>query len=273
MKTSQIEADFLYCENIIRKHSVRFYRAFSRLPHEKSNAVYAIYAFCRMADDCVDENTSSIDKQRELNQLHSELDLFSKKQELDLPLWRALRHVFNQYEMDLQLFYDQLKGQRMDINFTPPKTMLELEKYSYYVAGSVGLMLLPIIASESWRTLKQPAIDLGIAMQITNILRDIGEDFQEKKRIYLPEMELRRYQYYVEDLNAGIINKSFISLWESLASRAEELYENFYTHVRKFDRDSQVPVYLSALAYRRILNSVRKNDYDCLSKRNYIVKE
>ncbi len=100
---------------------------------------------------------------------------------------RALRHVFNTFDMDIQPFYDQLTGQEMDIHFSSPKTLQQLEEHSYYVAGSVGLMLLPIIATENQQYLKKTAVDLGLAMQITNILRDIGEDFYQKNRIYLPD--------------------------------------------------------------------------------------
>lgn len=272
-RTNQLEMDYSYCEAIIKKHSKSFYYAFSRLPVEKANAVYAIYAFCRIADDSVDENSFLRDKVLALKELKNELDLFARNNDVDHPLWRALRDVFNTFDMDIQVFYDQLIGQEMDIEFTQPKSLEELEQYSYYVAGSVGLMLLPIIASENHFELKSAAVDLGVAMQITNILRDVGEDYYEKGRIYLPEVELSTYKYTSECLDEGVINESFIQLWEKLAVRAEILYHGFSEFTSMFDADSQIPVSLSAMVYRGILDAVRENDYDCLSQRNYVDEE
>lgn len=273
MESKQRKEDFYYCEEIIKKQSKSFYYAFSKLPPDKANAVYAIYAFCRIADDCADGDHSTTEKIRALNQLKKELDLFSNQAEMDKPLWRALRHVFNEFSMDIKPFYDQLTGQSMDIAFTIPETMQELESYSYYVAGSVGLMLLPVISSDSPADLRSPVIDLGIAMQITNILRDVGEDFYEKNRIYLPKAELSHFHYTQTDLYNGEINMNFIKLWERLAVRAEFLYDNFLRDIDKFDTDSRLPVFLSAQVYRGILNAVRENDYQCLSQRNYVTKE
>lgn len=269
MYTRQKQADFMYCEEIIKKHSKSFYYAFSQLPQEKANAVFAIYAFCRIADDCVDENRTKKEKLLALEKVKKELDLFKEHAEPDVPLWRALRSVFDEYPMSIEPFYDQLTGQWMDVHFIAPKTMEDLERYSYYVAGSVGRMLLPIIASKAADQLNGPAVDLGIAMQITNVLRDVGEDFYENQRIYLPEEELERYQYSRFDLQNGIVNHHFIQLWEKLASRAEMLYESFFQYITLFDEDSQLPVSLSAQVYREILNSVRANHYNCLSWRNY----
>ena len=273
MLQHQLEEDFKYCEAIIKKHSKSFYYAFSGLPTEKSRAVYAIYAFCRIADDSVDENSTSASRRAALTQLKDELDLFKQGKELSHPLWRALRHVFNRFEMDIEPFYDQLAGQEMDIHFSSPETLVDLENYSYYVAGSVGLMLLPIIASENHHYLKDVAIKLGVAMQITNILRDIGEDYDEKGRIYLPEVERFRFGYDEKKLSAGIIDQSFINLWEYLATRAEKLYDSFTDSLSKFDEDSEMAVAISANVYRSILDVVRENHYDCLTKRNYVDQE
>ncbi|WP_257964286.1 phytoene/squalene synthase family protein [Bacillus sp. UMB0728] len=273
MDKEQRQADFDYCERIIKKHSKSFYYAFSQLPCEKANAVYAIYAFCRTADECADGKHSSKKKVQLLRQLKKELDLFKDHAELDKPLWRALRHVFNTYEMDIRPFYDQLTGQSMDLSFTTPNTMKELERYSYYVAGSVGLMLLPIISSKPASNLPSTVVSLGVAMQITNILRDVGEDYHEKKRIYLPGEEMSHFQYTQNDLHKGLINEHFIGLWEKLAARAEALYNEFLLSIELLDADSRIPVYLSAHVYRGILDAVRNNGYQCLTRRNYVTKE
>ncbi len=269
---ASLSADYGHCKTIIKRHSKSFYYAFSTLPKEKANAVYAIYAFCRKADNSVDENNTAAKQISGLNQLTDELELFAKNEELDLPIWRALRDVFNRYDMDIQPFFDQLKGQRMDIDFISPATYSELEEYSSYVAGSVGKMLLPIIASGTDHDLSRSAVNLGIAMQITNILRDIGEDYISKNRIYIPLSKMDKFGYTERELSEGLITDDFIELWESLAKKAEVLYEDFIISSSEFDEDSKFAVVTSARVYRGILNSVRKNDYDCFRKKNYVSK-
>lgn len=267
------KSDYLYCEDIIKKHSKSFYFAFSNLPRQKAQAVYAVYAFCRLADDTVDENSTQEDQIEALNKMERNLLLFEQGESIDHPLWRALRDVFNQFEIDIQPFYDQLKGQRMDINFISPNTLEELEHYSTLVAGTVGLMLLPIIASNTKIDLTDTAIDLGIAMQITNILRDIGEDQKNKNRVYLPLVEMHKASYSLYDLRQSNINQAFINLWENLAQNAEARYDQFEKMLSHFDTDSQDPVITSARVYREILNAVRKNNYDCFTKRNFVSEE
>ncbi|WP_042224761.1 phytoene/squalene synthase family protein [Oceanobacillus manasiensis] len=267
---NRLEEDYRYCEDIIKRHSKSFYYAFKRLPEQKARAVFAIYAFCRLADDSVDNSSTKEEQELALNGLTQDLYLFEQYEEKDHPLWRALRDVFNRYDMSLQPFYDQLFGQRMDIYFRAPETMEEVEEYSYYVAGSVGLMLLPIIASEAEVDLREHSVNLGIAMQLTNMLRDVGEDYFENERIYLPMLELEEEGYTTKELNQRQINSSFIRVWEKMAVRAEELYDIFSEEILHFDEDSQFPVLLSAEIYRGIIQAVRDHHYDCLKRRNYV---
>lgn len=260
--------DYAYCEEIIKEHSKSFYFAFSKLPKEKAQAVYAIYAFCRLADDSIDEAETKAEQAEALNSLNNQLAKFEQGDEPNHPIWRALRDVFNRYAMSIEPFYDQLQGQAMDYHFEQPHSMKEVEDYSYYVAGSVGLMLLPIIATENHYELEESAIALGIAMQLTNILRDVGEDFREINRIYLPEDLMNKVGYSVEDLSEAKINDPFIVIWESMAFRAEQLYLDFKKTLHLFDEDSQFPVALSSRIYAAILDTVRQNNYDCLTRRN-----
>ena len=269
-KHEQLKQDYDVCEEIIKKHSKSFYFAFSNLPKEKARAIYGIYAFCRTADDSIDEAGSKEEQAAAFGQLKDELERFERGEAVEKPIWRVLKDVFSRYDMTIQPFYDQLKGQEMDYRFSAPKTLEELEDYSYHVAGSVGLMLLPILASQTKKDITQAAIHLGTAMQLTNILRDVGEDYNEIQRIYLPEELLKKENYRNEDFENDVINPAFIKIWETLAERAEYLYAEFQKSVPDFDQDSQFPVLLSANVYGGILNAVRKNDYDCFSKRNKV---
>lgn len=266
----QLEADYSFCQSIIKKHSKSFYYAFSRLPKDQAKAIYAIYAFCRMADDAVDEANNQKSQTLRLDQLEMELQLFEKGKEPSQPMWRALRDVFSRYPMDIQPFYNQLKGQRQDIDFVQPQTLEDLETYSYYVAGSVGLMLLPILSNSATQEVKESAIALGIAMQLTNILRDVGEDLMEINRVYLPLKMMEEERYSFQDLEAHKINDSFIRLWERIAERAEQLYTEFHEHIWLFGSESRLPVLTSAKVYSGLLDAVRSNDYDCFSRENTV---
>lgn len=258
--------DFLYCEKIIKKHSKTFYAAFSKLPKEESQSVYAIYAFCRKADDVVDE-----DKDAEaLEALRNELQLFEKGKEVDHPVWRALRVVFDSYEMNIAPFYDMITGQKRDLTFEQPETQEDLETYSYYVAGTVGLMMLPLLTDEPDKA-QEEAIALGKAMQLTNILRDIGEDLEDD-RVYLPKEIMEQHGYTKEMLENKEINKAFIDLWEYEAEEAETYYKQSLNLIDKMNEGAKKPLLLSLLYYREILEVVRLNNYDCFTQRAVVKK-
>src|SRR5699024_9646010 len=120
--TLELEKAYRYCEEIIKEHSKSFYYAFSRLPKEQAKAVYAIYAFCRSADDSVDEVPSTKRQIKGIHQLEEALRQFEKGTRLSHPMWIALGDVFDRYPMEFQPFYDQLTGQKMDIQFQQPAT-------------------------------------------------------------------------------------------------------------------------------------------------------
>jgi 15-cis-phytoene synthase len=144
--------------------------------------------------------------------------------------------------------------------------------YCYYVAGSVGLMLIPILSPEEHEALKPFAIHLGYGMQITNILRDIGEDFKHQ-RIYLPKRMMAEANYSIDDLAHGIINSEFIDLFERLAQMAETYFKDALDQIDVFPIDSRMPLALSIILYRAILDACRANGYDVFSKKNYVSDE
>lgn len=257
--------DYIYCKNIIKENSKSFYKAFSKLPKEKANAIFTVYAFCRTADDLIDLRE---DKEG-LLLFKDELLLFSKGIVVDKPLWRALGEVFKNYDMDIKPFFQMIEGQLMDSDFKNIETQEELINYCYYVAGTVGLMILPILATSNHKELEEIAIKLGTAMQITNILRDIGEDFR-RNRIYIPKEVMEKFNYSSLNLKYNLIDKNFINIWEFEAEIAENLYKEVYKKINLFDEDSKAAVILASILYKEILNSVRKQNYDCLTKRNYV---
>lgn len=259
-------SDFEVCEKTIKKHSKSFYRAFSRLPRQKALSIFAIYSFCREADDSIDVYN---DVER-LLRLEQELTEFLAGKIPNRSFWRALVPVFGTYNMDSQAFYDMLTGQKKDIDFKQPETQAELEDYSYYVAGSVGCMLLPILSSKPSK-IKDQAIQLGTAMQLTNILRDVGEDLR-KKRIYFPKEIFKNYHVSLDDFQNEEITGSFIAMWEYEAKRAEQLYQDSLSMLAQIDNDSKEALLLSLVFYQAILSVIRKNGYDCFTSRNFVSK-
>lgn len=261
----EVKNSYEYCEDIIKEHSKSFYKAFSLLPEEKANAIYAVYGFCRLCDDSIDEYN---DLNMLLN-LESELELFFSGITPDKPIWIALNDVTKKYKIKKEPFFDLIKGQKMDYNFKHFLTQEDLMEYCYYVAGTVGLMILPILATKNHSFLRETAINLGKAMQLTNILRDIGQDY-DNGRVYLPTELMDKYNYSYDDLSKKIINENFVNLWEYEAKLAEKLYNDSLDLISEFDDDSKYPVLTAAYIYKEILNEVRKNSYDCLNKRNVV---
>ncbi|MCI5774958.1 MAG: phytoene/squalene synthase family protein [Aerococcus sp.] len=259
--------DFDACERIIKQQSKSFYAAFSRLPELKAQAVYAVYAFCREADDAIDEQhdptlidqmSAQLDRMREgLAKQRSARQVFGEDTEAST--WRALMVAFQVFDLEFEPFADLLDGQRQDVQFAQPQTETDLSAYSYYVAGSVGLMLLPIL-SEQAQDIQEPAKQLGEAMQRTNILRDIGRDLVID-RVYLPVETMKRFSVTHEMLERHVLNQSFIDLWEYEARLAEAQYQSAYGMVPLIDDDCREALLVAALVYRENLEVARSHHY------------
>lgn len=267
---TRVDVAYDDCYKVINKHSKTFTKAFSLLPALKRRAVWAVYAFCREIDDIVDEGKFPGKELQAFEQsfkrfLTGEFDSNDSK-------WIALDDVFKRFSMDTDAFLDMIRGQRMDLTKHSYETMEELEHYSYHVASTVGLMLLPILAPQNHQELRAGGIALGLAMQLTNILRDVGEDL-ERNRIYLPADVMKKHGLTRDELMEGIVTPTFIEVWEDVAERAEELFTLSLKTIDLYPIDARMPVKASAYLYRAILTSVRNNNYDVFSERNYVSKE
>jgi phytoene synthase len=161
-----------------------------------------------------------------------------------------------------------IQGQRMDITITSYETMDDVLSYCYYVASSVGLMLLPILAPNKHQELKEFAIQLGYAMQITNFLRDVGEDYL-KGRIYIPQETLKKYQVNIENEFKNGPTESFKTLFNALASQARQYYQYAYDHIDAFSQDVRKPLLYAAKLYEAILDECM-TDYDVLTKKHFV---
>ncbi|MGD7045249.1 phytoene/squalene synthase family protein [Jeotgalibacillus proteolyticus] len=255
------------CESIIKLHSKTFHRAFSLLPKNQRNAVWAIYAFCRTVDDIVDENEHP---KEELQLFEEEFQQFlAGSPNTKDAKWFALQDVFANYEMNTDAFLAMIEGQKMDIEDKCYRSLEDVLNYSYHVASTVGLMLLPVLAPKTHDKLLDSAVQLGYAMQITNILRDVGEDL-ERGRVYLPQELMDKHGYTYSMLERMENNSQFKLLWEEMAQLAEIYYDRAMTKIHEYPVYSRPPVKGAAVLYRAILDEVRSNDYNVFTVKNYV---
>ncbi|MGG3924463.1 phytoene/squalene synthase family protein [Metabacillus fastidiosus] len=264
------EEAYKYCEKVIKHHSKTFYKAFSILSKDERKAVWAVYTFCRTVDDIVDEGRNP---EKELAEFKKAFEKFLQHEydEAD-PMWVALHDVFVKYRMDEEAFRSLVKGQEMDLTINRYDTTEQLLDYCYHVASTVGLMLLPILAPGKEEMLRDGAVSLGIAMQLTNILRDIGEDL-ERNRIYLPKDMMKHYGLKKEALWLGKIDSSFIDVWEHLAEVAEQFYNEAFQSMNEYPIYSRIPVKRAAYLYREILPVIRSKRYKVFKEKHFVTEK
>ncbi|WP_281887249.1 phytoene/squalene synthase family protein [Paenibacillus sp. YYML68] len=260
----KLQTAYEICEQVVITHSSSFYRAFSVLPEPKRNAVWAVYAFCRTVDDLVDNSHAHSDVL--VDGFEQAFDRMLAGQPDPHPHWLALAHVFETYAMEEQPFRDMIAGQRQDLTKVRYETVEELEQYCRLVAGTVGLMLLPILSPFRTPEMVRKAERLGIAMQITNVLRDVKEDF-ERGRVYLPQQLMRQYGYSEADIALGMKAPGWKPLFDHLAAWAEREYEDGLSAQLYYPRDSRLSLGAAGLIYRQILVESKESGGDVFSKR------
>ncbi|PKH11603.1 MULTISPECIES: phytoene/squalene synthase family protein [Planomicrobium] len=263
----ELSKAYRFCEEIIAANSKSFYKSFSMLPKENRKAVWAIYAFCRTVDDIVDEGADPV---RGLTLFKQEFNEFlAGNFDVENPMWLALSDVFKNYDMDDEAYASMIAGQEMDLLMKRYKTVDDVLDYSYHVASSVGLMLLPVLAPGKTEILKEGAIALGYAMQITNILRDIDEDLG-LGRVYLPSELMVKHNLEEADLHRKTVTPAFVSVWEEMAQEAEYYYEKAFETINEYPVSSRIPVKGAGLVYREILTTIRKKDYNVFGQKHFV---
>jgi phytoene synthase len=251
------------------------------LPIEKRKAIWAIYVWCRRTDEIMDSLEASTKSQDELS---DNLDTWEEntknvfkgniKSELDA----VLLDTIEKYPQSIQPYLDMIDGQRMDLNKFRYKDFDELKLYCYRVAGTVGLMTQNVMGIDSaytsapWSAKPDPseaAIALGIANQLTNILRDVGED-RGRGRIYLPQNEIEEFNYSEEKLLKGEINNQWKKLMKFQLSRARDWFQKSEDGIKWLSPDARWPVWTSLRLYRGILDSIERLDYDVFNNRAFV---
>ena len=266
MHTPTIELELAYeaCRTITRREAKNFYYAFLTLPAAKRRAIYAAYAFCRHCDDSVDEETSNRAKLTALTDLQSNLDAtYSGKP--TSPVYLALADVAKRYDIPQDYFQEVILGVESDLVKDRFENFDELKEYCYRVASVVGLICLQIFGYED-DDAKQYAVDLGLAMQLTNIIRDLREDL-DMGRVYLPQDEMARFGYSEDDLRNGVRNQAFLNLMRFQSQRAREYFDRGFKLLPYLSRRSRAcPAVLGAL-YSKVLDRIEASDYDVLDTR------
>lgn len=272
---NQLERDYNHCHNIMKEHSKTFSFAFDFLDIKRKKAIWAIYAVCRIIDDSIDKykDLEQLDGiARDLDVIYSDCDYIQAYQS-DAAIMNALSNTLNTYSIPKKPFESLIQYVKEDLVLKEMQTDSDLYEYCYGVAGTVGELLTPILASSnknSFEQAKEAAIALGKALQITNILRDVGEDFQNG-RIYLSAEKLVEYQVDLQSVYHEGITSNYIQLWESYALKAVSLYDIALNGINYFDTEVRYIIELAATAYLEILEEVRKSNYS-LHKKVYVSK-
>lgn len=242
-----------------------FYFSFFSLPEPKREAIETIYAFCRYTDDIVDEeNSDTREKHRRLRQMTSELRL-ALEANSGYPILNRLGSIIRRFNIPVEHFIDLLKGMEMDLRKTRYRTFAELEEYCYHVASTVGLICAEVFGYHH-STTKEYAINLGKALQLTNILRDIKTDAR-KGRIYIPQEDLRRFGYTEEELLSNTYNERFIELMKFECERARSYFKKAKTSLAEEDKPLFTAARTMGNIYYLILRRIKAAHYDVFSKR------
>ncbi len=254
-----------HCHRVTRHHAKSFYFASVALPSAKRAAAYAVYAFCRYADDLVDEASDPSTVPAALDELSKEFDRCREGVSIE-PFGPALGDAIREYQLEKKPFLELIEGVASDQKNVEIATWEELEHYCYQVASTVGLILCPILGLMD-EAGKAHAIELGIAMQLTNIARDVGEDL-EKDRVYLPSQELEQFGLSRQDLEEKWVSDEFRELMQFQIKRARDFYLRSERGIPLLASDgSQFTVWLMRCVYAGILDEIENIEYDVLNQR------
>ncbi|MBI3005458.1 MAG: presqualene diphosphate synthase HpnD [Ignavibacteriales bacterium] len=241
-----------------------FYYSFLILPKPKREAIETIYAFCRYTDDIVDESASRKEQYARLKQWTKELHL-SLNGESRYAVLNKLSTIIQQFNIPLNHFYDLIKGMEMDLTKKRYKTFTELRQYCYHAASTVGLICAEVFGYKNEDT-KQYAMNLGIALQLTNIIRDIKSD-AKRGRIYLPLEDLRRFGYSEDELLRGVYNEHFVQLMKFECERAHSYFRKAKASLAEEDKPLFTAARTMGNIYYLLLRRIEKANFDVFSKR------
>lgn len=254
---------YAYCHRVARRSSSNFYHAFRLLPAERYDALCALYAFCRFMDDIADQTEQQSAQQRPQSR-HERITFLLNTWREELrrcytgaprhPISLALADVVKKFSIPQAHLAGIIGGVEMDLHKRRYQSFAELYEYCYQVASLVGLVCIEIFGYRN-SSAREYAVNLGVAFQLTNILRDVGEDAQ-RDRVYLPIDDLNRFGYTERELLAHVYNEAFVRLMAFEGARAREFYRKAVAHLAAEDRDSLIAAEAMRLIYSRLLRKL-----------------
>lgn len=265
---------YSYCRRVTRKSSSNFYHAFRLLPAERHDALCALYAFCRFLDDIADQPEMATRHKQANNQKEKLATLLQTwREELRNcyegspchPISQALADVVRRFSIRQEHLAGIIDGVEMDLCRTRYHTFAELYDYCYHVASLVGLVCIEIFGYRNPGA-RDYAVNLGVAFQLTNILRDVREDAR-RGRIYLPAEDLERFGYTEQELCAGVYNEAFVRLMTFEAERAREYYNRAVSHLAAEDRRPLAAAEAMRLIYHRLLDKLAARHFNVFDTR------
>jgi len=276
-----LEQAYEDCRVETERWAKTFYLGTLLMPPAKRRAIWAIYVWCRRTDELMDSPEAQALPVAELS---ARLDVWEQRTrelfagQVRDGLDRVMADVIENYPQPLEAYLEMIEGQRMDLAKHRYADFAELEQYCFRVAGTVGLMtqevmgLDPAYTTAPWSErpdTSEAAVALGIANQLTNILRDVGED-RGRGRIYLPQEDLQRFGYSEAELMAGTLNDNWRALMAFQLERARDWFARSEAGVRWLAPDARWPVWTSLRLYRGILDAIERLDYDVFNHRAYV---
>ncbi len=258
-----LDQAYIHCQRIAKSQAKNFYYAFRTLSSAKRRAIYAVYAFCRYCDDVTDDDLPPEEKRRLLAETRDRLN--DTGIEHEDPVFLALEDTISNFNIPRRYFEDIIRGVETDLVVSRFNTFDDLRDYCCLVASAVGLICIEIFGYED-PTASEYAVDFGIAMQLTNIIRDIRED-AERGRIYIPLEDIRRFGYSERELMESRNNESFRSLMDFQATRARTYFESGERLLPLLSRESRACAAVLHQLYSRILDRIESTGYDVFERR------
>ncbi|MEM9171611.1 MAG: phytoene/squalene synthase family protein [Pseudomonadota bacterium] len=259
-------SDLTVCRNMLRQGSLSFYAASLLLPAEIREPACALYAFCRLADDAIDDADRDVDAVAQLNE---RLDRIYAGEPHDHPADRAMVHIANVYNMPRELLNALIDGFQWDVDERKYETLSDLYGYAARVAGSVGAMMSVLMGVRDPVALARAA-DMGVAMQLTNIARDVGED-AGNGRIYLPRQWLREVDIDPDNwLAKPEFSNALATVIDRLLDTAEQLYQRARTGIAQLPVGCRPGIFAAMSVYREIGVELKRNGLNSVEHRAYV---
>jgi phytoene synthase len=251
-------------QEITRASKSNLALAFVALPPERREDITVVYAWCRVIDDIADDPGQSVaDRRAALDAWKIALREASPNEPSLAP---SVRAIIARHQLEIDQFLEIIAGVEMDLAGTTYATWDDLRLYCYRVASAVGLVSIEVFGCREPAS-REYAISLGLALQLTNILRDVGEDWRNGQRVYLPREELARFGYSLEDLAAGRRNEAFLALMRFEADRAHAFYAEAVAARPERDRRALVAAEIMRTVYHRILQRMERDHFGVFTQR------